>query len=399
MIEYNMHISKETFKTVLFILVIFFFPLSVFAFTYYSTESLNFDTSLSEKEEIIYTNPTQIYITQVTTNADQLRRDPEKWVKTLYYYSITRYHLLDIPYTYLLDENGIIYQGLEGGVGENPLLKDVDGAVVIGYLSNNPVLTNRASESLEEMVEEISSDWGISQLSVVKLYINQEEGKISTITAQTTSGDFATSVTEIFQDWQGYENENLEYKARIEEIDYDQEVEIGERLNVKLKIVNVNDFIWFTDRDPIYVSVKGGEESDFAINQEWDSFSKPVSISDTNILPGESVEVEFNLEARVSLGEVAESFEILKFEDRPFENSSFDVKFNIVKGDKQLVEIASPKYSFANIRECRWFSCEVLDSADNGEIFIFIEEEAGWSKIQFGVDQYGWVTSRYLNRL
>jgi hypothetical protein len=75
------------------------------------------------------------------------------------------------------------------------------------------------------------------------------------------------------------------------------------------------------------------------------------------------------------------------------------VKFNIVKGDKQLVEIASPKYSFANIRECRWFSCEVLDSADNGEIFIFIEEEAGWSKIQFGVDQYGWVTSRYLNRL
>jgi len=94
---------------------------------------------------------------------------------------------------------------------------------------------------------------------------------------------------------------------------------------------NMNDFIWFTDKDPIYISVKGGEESEFAINQEWDSFSKPVSISDKNILPGETVEVEFNLEARVFLGEASESFEILKFEGKPFENSDFEVKFNITR--------------------------------------------------------------------
>jgi hypothetical protein len=394
-----MKTPKKILKSIPLLFLFLLLPLSVFAFSLYSNDSLNFDTNLSDGTETIYINPTKIYVTQVTTESDELLRNPEKWVKTLYYYSITRLHLVDLPYTYLLDENGIIYQGSEGGIGANPQLKEVDGAVVIGYLSNNSALTSRAGESFREMVEEISYDWGISQLVTVKLYLNQEEGKLSTVTAQETSGDFSNSVREALRDWQGYEEGNLKYKVKIEEIEYADEIEIGERLNVKLKIRNMNDFIWFTDKDPIYISVKDGEESEFAINQEWDSFSKPVSISETNILPGESVEVEFNLEARVFLGEASESFEILKFADRPFGNSQFEVKFNITRGDKQLVEVASPKYSFANIRDCRWFSCEVLDSADNGEIFIFLEEEGGWSKIQFGVDQYGWVSSAYLKRL
>ena len=394
-----MNIPMKILKLISLLLFSLILPFSVFAFSFYSTQSQNFDTSLSEKIDTIYTRPTQIYITQVATQSDQLNRNPAMWVKTLYYYSITRLHLSDIPYTYLLDENGIIYQGTEGGIGANPQLREVDGAVTIGYLSSNSVLTSRASESLKEMVEEISYDWGISQLSTVKLYINQEEGKLSTVTAQEITGDFSNSVEEAFGDWEGYEEENLEYKVKIEEILYKEEIGIGERLNVKIKIRNMNDFIWFIDKDPIYISVKGAKESDFAINQEWDSFSKPTNISDTNILPGESVEVEFNLEARVFLGEAVESFEILKFEGRPFQESDFEVKFNITRGEKQLVEVASPKYSFVNIRDCRWYSCDVLDSADDGTIFILEGEEAGWSRIRFGVDQFGWVNSAYLKKI
>jgi hypothetical protein len=394
-----MNTPKKILKSIPFLFLSLLLPLSIFAFSSYSNDSLNFDTNLSDGTETIYTNPTKIYVTQVTTESDELLRNPERWVKSLYYYSITRLYLTELPYTYLFDENGIIYQGTDGGIGANPQLKEVDGAVVIGYLSNNSALTSRAGESFREMVEEISYNWGISQLQPVTLYINQEEGNLSTITAQESTGAFADSIKESLEGWEGYTEENLEYKVRIEELIYEEDIEIGERLNVKLKIRNMNDFVWFTDKDPIYVAVQGGEESEFAINQEWESFSRPVSISDQNILPGESVEMEFNLEARVFLGEASESFEILKFPDRPFGNSQFEVKFNITRGDKQLVEVASPKYSFVNIRDCRWFSCEVLDSADNGEIFIFLEEEGGWSKIQFGVDQYGWVSSAYLKRL
>ena len=394
-----MNIPKKFSKLVVAIITLMLFPLGIFAFSYYSVESQEFDKTLSDKTDTIYTNPTKIYITQITTESEELSRDPATWVKALYYYSITRLYLSDIPYTYLLDESGLIYQGTEGGIGANPQLKEVDGAITIGYLSNNTSLTNRASDSLYEMVEDISYNWGISDLSVVNLLINQQEGQLSTISARESSGDFANSVREALVDWEGHEEENLEYKVRIEEIEYEEEIPIGERLKVRVKMRNMNDFIWFTDKDPIYVSVKGGEESEFAINQEWDSFTKPASISDKNILPGETVEVEFNLEARVFLGEATESFEILKLEDQPFENSDFEVKFNITRGDKQLVQVNSVRYGFVNIRDCRWYSCEILDSADNGAIFILEGEESGWSRIRFGVDQFGWVNSAYLKKI
>ena len=394
-----MNIPKKFSKLVVAIITLMLFPLGIFAFSYYSVESQEFDKTLSDKTETIYTNPTKIYITQITTESDELSRDPATWVKALYYYSITRLYLSDIPYTYLLDESGLIYQGTEGGIGANPQLKEVDGAITIGYLSNNTSLTNRASDSLYEMVEDISYNWGISDLSVVNLLINQQEGQLSTISARESSGDFANSVREALVDWEGHEEENLEYKVRIEEIEYEEEIPIGERLKVRVKMRNMNDFIWFTDKDPIYISVKGGEESEFAINQEWDSFTKPASISDKNILPGETVEVEFNLEARVFLGEASEFFEILKLEDQPFENSDFEVKFNITRGDKQLVQVNSVRYGFVNIRDCRWYSCEILDSADNGAIFILEGEESGWSRIRFGVDQFGWVNSAYLKKI
>lgn len=390
----------KTFRKLLFVLLLIaVMPISVLAFSYYSTENQDFDTTLTEGTGTVYVNPSKIYITQVTTSSSSLLRDPAKWVQSLYYYSITRLHFSDLPYTYLLDENGIIYQGNRGGLGANPQLKEIDGAITIGYLSNNTVLTNRAKESLVNMVEELSYSWGITSLKTVKMYINQEEGSFSTISIMETTGEFSSSVRSVLQDWKGYEQENQSYVLKVEEVVYEKEIGIGERLPVKVKVRNLNDFIWFTDKDPIYISVKGDQESSYAINQEWLSFSKPTSVSDLNILPGESVEFEFALEARISLGEATEKFEILKFENRPFEGSEFEVKFEITRGEKRLVQVASPRYDFVNIRECRWYSCEVVDSADNGAVFVLEEEEAGWSKVMYGLGLYGWVNSAYLKEI
>ena len=386
-------------ERILLIAIIIFLPSSLYAFSFYSSENQKFDTSLTEKTETIYLNPTSIYITQVTTASDILQRDPAKWVKALYYYSITRLHFSDLPYTYLMDENGIIYQGNSKGIGANPELQNPEGAIIIGYLSNSTALSNRARESLEKMVDEISYRWGISSVSTANLHINEDESKLSTVSIVESSGEFSNSVKEALSNWKGYEEENLEYKVKIEELAYDKEVEIGERLKVKVKIRNANDFIWFTDKDPIYISTKTEEESSHAINQEWLSFSKPVAIADRVVLPGESVELEFFLEARVQLGDVEESFVLLKQEGKHFKDSEFTLKFEIARGEKQLVEVNSTQYGFVNIRECRWYSCEVLTSVDNGAIFVLEEEEAGWSKIQYGVNLFGWVNSAYLKNI
>lgn len=385
---------------ILFVLTFLLLPISsINAFSFFSTETQKLDKSLAEQSSTVYSQPTKIYISQISTDSSSLSRNPSQWVKSLYYYCITRLHFADLPYTYLLDENGIIYQGRSGYIGANPELKNIDGAIVIGYLSNNPSLTSRAVSSLNAMVEELSYNWGISKMRIVKLKIEQEEGKLATVIANDTTGEFADSTRDALKYWKGYSTERINYKAKIEQVDVPDQTEIGKRVAVKIKIKNMNDFPWFTDVDPIYISTKGSKESEFAINKLWDSFSKPVSISDKVVLPYESVEVSFEMEARILIGEARERFNILKFENDPFEDSDFEVKFKIVKGNNQLVRVASSQYGFANIRECKRFSCKILESADNGAIFILLDEQDGWSKVRYGSETIGWVMSRYLKKI
>ncbi|MHC1716501.1 MAG: SH3 domain-containing protein [Candidatus Dojkabacteria bacterium] len=390
---------NRNFQKLLIVALMLFLPYKVLAFSFFSSQTQQFDTSLSDQSGLIYTNPKKIYVSQVTTESPSLSRNPSQWVKSLYYYCITRLHFADVPYTYLLDENGIIYQGRTGYIGANPELKNVDGAIVIGYLSNSPSLTSRAVSSLSQMVEEMSHDWGISSMRTIRLNINEEEGKLTTVVAEDTTGEFVTSVADALKEWKGYKVGSLKYKAKIEEVDFPDEAEIGSRVTVKVKLKNTNEFPWFTDKDPIYISVKDGKESKYSINKDWDSFSKPLSINDKVILPSESVELTFNMEARILIGEANEKFELLKFEKQPFEGSGFEVKFKITKGKNTLVKVSSGEYGFANIRECKWFTCKILDSVDNGGIFILLKEEDGWSKVRYGSDTEGWVMSRFLKKI
>jgi hypothetical protein len=161
----------------------------------------------------------------------------------------------------------------------------------------------------------------------------------------------------------------------------------------------MNDFTWLTDRYPVYISVKNGIDSSFAINGVWDSFSKATHISDRVVKPGESVTFEFDLIAQVTPGEYSEIFETMKFAGQPFVDSEFEVKFTVTRGDKSLVQVSSSQYGFANIRECQWYSCKIIDTVDNGVVYILLAEENGWMKIQHSENTIGWVFSRYMKKI
>jgi len=384
---------------VLLTLFILLIPLPVIAFSSYSTETQKFDTSLTDQSTTVYTTPQKIYVTQVSARSKEISRNPSLWVKTLYYYYITRLYLPDLPYTYLLDENGAIYDGKTGGVGANLQFNDLDNAIVIGYLSNSSTFTPRAETSLKELVESLSSSWGIDTVKGVQLQIVQEENKFSSINIIDAQSEFVTALNTALNDVKLSKEENHQYKVKIDSVEYPKESVIGSRTKIKVKATNINDFAWFTDKDPIYISTKSGEESKFAINKVWSSFSKPLEISDKIIKPNESIELEFEMEAKVLMGEVSESFVLQKFDKKPFEGSEFEVKFNVVKGDNTLVQVSSPQFGFVNIRTCRWSSCEIIDSPKDGTVFILLGEEEGWYKIQYAPGVEGWAMLRYFKKI
>ncbi len=384
------------------ILIIFFssfWTTSLFAFSSYSTKTQKFDLSLSDQSTTVYTVPERIYITQITTQSKEISRDPSLWVKTLYYYYITRLYLPDIPYTYLVDENGAIYEGKTGGVGANLKFEALDNAVLIGYLSNSNSLTPRAEASLKDLIETVSSEWGIDTVRAVKLNIVQEENKLSSIEVVDSSPEFSNSLSRTLSNLKLSSEETHDYIAKIESVDYPKESVIGSRIKVKVKFTNKNTFPWFTQNEPIYISTKSGQESKLAINKVWSSFSKPLEITGKTIKPEESIEAEFEVEAKVLVGEVSETFVLQKIGVGDFTGSEFEVKFNVTRGDNVLVQVYSPQYGFVNIRTCRWSSCEIIDSPKEGSVYILLAEEEGWYKIQYAPGVEGWAMGKYFKKI
>ncbi len=376
-----------------------FFIGKVEAFSSYSVETQKFDRSLADQTVTVYSEPKKILVTQVTSSAQHLSTNPALWVKTLYYYYITRLALPDIPYTYMVDENGTIYQGKQGYIGANVPSQDLKNSILIGYLSNNGSLTSRAQSSLKEVVNSLSGQWDVEIIKPVKLKITKEEGKLSELNIKDSTGEFNSSISEIFSGWKPLAAKSIPYRVKIENIEYPKESIIGGKVKVKVTYKNMNDFMWFVDDEPIYLSVKDGKESPLAINKVWASFSKPVSITDKAIKPGDNLEIEFQLEAKVLVGEVKESFILQKTDDAPFEGSEFEVKFSVTKGDNVLVQVISPEFGFLNIRKCKWASCEIIDSVKDGSVFILLDERDGWSKIKYSEDIEGWALSKYLKKI
>jgi len=193
--------------------------------------------------------------------------------------------------------------------------------------------------------------------------------------------------------------ETHDYIAKIESVDYPKESVIGSRIKVKVKFTNKNTFPWFTQNEPIYISTKSGQESKLAINKVWSSFSKPLEITGKTIKPEESIEAEFEVEAKVLVGEVSETFVLQKIGVGDFTGSEFEVKFNVTRGDNVLVQVYSPQYGFVNIRTCRWASCEIIDSPKEGTVYILLAEEEGWYKIQYAPGVEGWAMGKYFKKI
>jgi hypothetical protein len=382
-------------KRVLIAVILLFFS-TVIVYAYTNTQE-DFDNSLVQGIEYSYQEPTKILFTQIEGRYDSLALNPEEFLDTVYYYSITKLKLGNMPFHYAVDESGNIYKTAT----YDALKITNDKYIVVGYLSNNGQLTNGAASSIVELTEDISYRYGIEEYDIYSYGLIETENSFSELTLIDPNDLFVNSVDSTLEDWEGYEMEHLEYIATVENIEYEDTVTVGEDLAIKVTIQNNNDFLWSSDKNPIYVSVKDLEDSIFAVNEVWDSFSRPTHIdSDTYVLPGETVEILFDLDPKVAPGEYSETFNLLKFDEQPFSGSEFTIEFNVEKGEQELVRITSPEAGYVNIRNCRRFSCEQVDVVNDGEVYPVVEyHESCWYKIAYGEDKEGWFYCPYAEEL
>ncbi len=390
----NPRILQIPILTTLFLL---FFTSSVNAFEVTNREELSFDDALSE-DEVLYSQPKKIYITQVKSSNKELKNDTEAWIKSIYYYSITRLKLNDIPFNYLIDSSGNVFE-VSKGIGANPGIDGGDNILVIGLLDSVLSMTPRTETSMIELIQQISYRYGVKEWSFVDLKIVMNENQRSYLKVEPIQNSGYQILSQALSKVTWSDTEHLEYKASIEKVEYIKEVEVGKRLDVKITVKNENDFPWFGDTAYIYVSTNSGEESKYAINSVWDSFSKATHIQDRIVKPGDTAEISFQMMGKSKPGQYKEEFVLSKDGGAVFTGSKFEVDFSIIAGENKLVEVVSPEYGFVNIRECRWYSCKKVEVANNGDVFIVSKKEEGWYEIKYNEGSLGWVYQKYLKEI
>ena len=379
-------------KVFLFVTITFFLYASLSFveanLSFVSRTNLKLDESLSATQEEVSHRPQKFFVTHIEPSNRSLYGDTRDWIRLFHYYTSTRLETPEIPFNYIIDTSGNIFE-----TSKNSTSYVEPGAVLVGYVSESEDVTHLAQKSFQNLIEDYSYRFGIEgdRLDVVEILFS--EGSLPVY--EKTSSDFKHSFLKKAKDFEYSEESNLRFSGSIEDLNYDESVEIGEELNVSFSLKNSDTFPWYVDEGYVFLTTADGEESGFAINQVWDSFSKPFALESQVVYPGEEVELSFELGTDGILpGEYEADFKFVMLPEIEVEGTEFSVNFEIIKGESKIVEIGRTNTGALSVYSCPEYTCEMVAGAVSGERYIVLEEQERWYKIIVdGVE--GWVTVHY----
>lgn len=385
-------------KNIFLLITLFFFSASLVVaetnFSFTSRENLKFDESLSPDIEADYYRPQQILVFHIKPSHNYLLNDTSTWMRLFHYYITTRLELPDMPFNYVVDSSGNIYEAMGNSQGRAAYIQGEEGLVIVAYLSESTDFSLSARRSFQSLIESYSYKFGISKnrVKAIDLIISSESELPS---YKESEGIFEQSFLSMIENFKYSDKMNLTFSGEVTNLEYDESIRSGERLEVSLVLKNTDSFSWYLDEGMVFLSTADDEESQFAINQDWDSFSKPLSLEPQTVLPGGEIEVSFELGTEAILpGNYEVDFKFVVLPEADVVGSEFEVNFEITKGDRKVVQIRPTNTGALTVYGCPAYTCEMVAGAISGERYVVLDEEDAWYKISVdGVE--GWVTIHY----
>lgn len=311
--------------------------------------------SFSTRESLIYPwQKIQLY----KLKFDDLHNlDASERVKLLQFYSEEVLKLNGLPFCFLVDSEGKIFEGLgvqsfnfaNFQIPESQIVFEKGECPVALLLDSNETLKLPANKALT--------------------YISQK-----LLTGENYAAKNLTQLTPI-------------------------ELSVGEKRELSLKIQNVGKNAWLKN-EIIFRPLPLEKETTVYDSESWLSFSTVGELSQELVLPGETTKLQFSLQAPYYPSEFEQKFALVrKTNSALIFGSEITLKI-IVRGEGlPAVEIQKTPTGFLNVREDPSLDAELKGVVFPGEKYLLLEEVSGWYKIRLRDDSWGWIYSVYAKKI
>lgn len=289
---------------------------------------------------------------------DELAVSPEVYLKAVYLHSLAHLLLPDLPFHYLIDKEGRIYEGRSGGFGATSL--DVStslettaqaptvrpGWVLVGYLGSK--LTASASENFSKLVTFLGQPPKLAAST-------QPEATVSMDAAQK------------------------------------------KELNFTFKNIGLATWFNFGDNRTTLTSDK---VSSFFTSGNWLDDKSPATTAESYVPKGSEANFRFNLTAPKYGGDYEETYHLVQAR-RSVTGSEVKLKIHVNGPAKPPVQVkieATPT-GFLRVRSGPGTSYSEVVRVKPGEVYEFLEEKSGWYKIKVSETISGWVSTQFATKI
>ncbi len=360
-----------------------------------SLSTLNIDTSITVKDTTGFGDPTQIIVTPVFIN-NGTEVNTDKWVRGIYYYTIDKLGFQNIPFHYLITEDGGVFKGNSSGDEKKINIEGIgDNAVVVGYLSTDEAgaIAPASEQPLSNLLLNIANQDSINPENISASGINFiKDSSSNTITIQKAKvgSEWSIGINKIVNNIKNkYSPITKKYSVEITQVTLPtNEITPGDEATVSIKIKNTGKNGFYSGANSeILLTKDNGISSNFYINNTWLSQTQTGIMSDgISLLPGEEKGFDFKVKAPLATGDYSENF-ILKTAGGTTikSNKNIELKIKLKKTNKQIIEIKT-SYDYVNVRSKPYDSAPVLRKVTAGERYFLLDlnEDTLWAKIDLG---------------
>ncbi|KXK25797.1 MAG: Bacterial SH3 domain protein [candidate division WS6 bacterium OLB20] len=345
-----------------------------------------------------------IYIVPIHMDVSTFISD-EKWYEGLYYYLSFRLNQSDFLFHYILNSEGVVYEGHQRGEEHRFTMAEDDNApVIIAYLADTGDLdySEQAKRALEELVLGIANRNAIPPSRIQSREIEflarpNEPVLIRTRPLSARWERSATALTKAIEPQ--YRPQPIRYGFSVASVEAPSEpVNYGDSVVLNLTLKNTGDRTFYqgSDADPIITKVTTGA-SRFFVNDIWLSTSQaPIAMDNAVLRPGESGTYQVRLGVPLYFGLQTETFQLANSLGEPYPNTQFTVALTVNAPDREVVEITDTETGQLNVRtEPSGFSPVLRRVTPGDRYFVLERNNTGWVKLELGDGQVGWVVRDY----